>query len=227
MSNQLLDLLRDLLALELPDLGTGVTARLTLALIGLLRNFATLLTAIAAICPAFATALATCTATGGSSTLSPLPGLIEDLLELLASPSPDLPGIDDVLDEILSTLPPLLSCVLPSLANCCPTTPGQACCPGFGGGAPISISINNTNTASNDDRDQVQAQSAGKDANQNQTQVHTDTTAGRDALVQIDAFTKKFSEFDDKLKYLFCKLKSEVHEQDHHKCKCKVSCKKH
>lgn len=223
MAEQLLRLLRDLVNVTIPDLGVGVRAELTTSLLRLVQNLLTLLNAIAVLCPAFATALTTCT----GAPLATVEADLEALLELLGAASPSLVDIDASLEALVELFPVLLACALPALSGCFTGTPGQACCPGFGGGAPISISINNTNTASNDDRDQVQAQSAGKDANQNQTQVHTDVTAGRDALVQIDAFQKKFSEFDDKLKYLFCKLKSEVHEQDHHKCKCKVSCKKH
>ena len=112
----------------------------------------------------------------------------------------------------------LQTCITNSLADCfaaCPPNPGNLFCPGFGSsGSPISIQI--TNTARNDDQDQVVAQ-AGKGNNADQDQKFITAAAGDDVV--INGFKKRFDEFDEKLRFLLCKLK----EDNKKPCKCKKS----
>ena len=198
------------------------------ALLALLAQISTL----GALCATFCTDLLACTLTGTGFTAGlTLTSLLTALTTFFATNPASTEsigvfvgalGLATATGGLAPVVAALQTCINNALAGCfaaCPpTTPGNLFCPGFAsGGSPISIQI--TNTARNDDQDQITTQ-AGKANNAAQDQKFITAAAGDDVV--INGFKKRFDEFDEKLRFLLCKLK----EDNKKPCKCKkTGCK--
>ena len=204
----------------------ATTATEIAAILALLNQVNTL----AALCPTFCSTFLACTFTGtGFVTGLTTTGLISALNAFFAA-NGGVPTTGTLGDfgTALGLIAPgaggtglapvvaaLQTCINNALAGCfgTPVNPGNLFCPGLGG-SPISIQI--TNTARNDDQDQITTQ-AGKGNNADQDQKFITAAAGDDVV--INGFKKRFDEFDEKLRFLLCKLKEDNKKQ----CKCKKS----